>query len=103
LIRRLRLADVENDGRSTPQEGNNNAEINTMSCLRSRRVRRSFADEMMMKNGSMMMMMPDGKMMTMTPSADQMKMAEDAMMKHGAEMKAPVMMMMHDGHMMMMN
>jgi len=52
----------------------------------------------------MVMMQPDGHVTTMTPSGDQMKMAQDAMMKHGTEMKAPVMMMMmHDGHMMMMN
>ena len=56
-----------------------------------------------MKNGEMMMMKPDGQMMTMTPSGDQMKMAEDAMMKHGEEKKGPMVTMMHDGHMMMMN
>jgi hypothetical protein len=63
----------------------------------------AFADEMMMKDGEMVMMKPDGHMMTMTPSPDQIKTAQDAMMKHGTEMKAPVMMMMHDGHVMMMN
>ncbi|RBP02031.1 hypothetical protein DFR50_15628 [Roseiarcus fermentans] len=63
----------------------------------------ALADDMMMKDGTMVMMQPDGHVTTMTPSADQMKMAQDAMMKHGTEMKAPVMMMMHDGHMMMMN
>jgi hypothetical protein len=61
------------------------------------------ADDMMMKDGAMVMMQPDGHVTTMTPSGDQMKMAQDAMMKHGTEMKAPVMMMMHDGHIMMMN
>lgn len=63
----------------------------------------AFADDMMMKDGAMVMMQPNGHVTTMTPSGDQMKMAQDAMMKHGTEMKAPVMMMMHDGHMMMMN
>ena len=63
----------------------------------------AFAEDMMMKEGAMVMMQPDGHVTTMTPSGDQMKMAQDAMMKHGTEMKAPVMMMMHDGHMMMMN
>jgi len=63
----------------------------------------SLADEMGMKDGSMLMMGADGKMMMMTPAGDAMKMMSDAMMKNGHEMKGPMIMMMSGGKMMMMD
>jgi hypothetical protein len=59
-------------------------------------------DEMMMKPGAMMMMGPDGKMMEMMPAGDAMKMMDEAMAKNGKPMMAPMIMMMKDGKMMMM-
>ena len=59
-------------------------------------------DETAMKNGEMMMMGADGKMMMMMPAGDGMKMMDTAMMKNGHKMKGPVIMMMDQGKMMMM-
>ena len=56
-----------------------------------------------MEEGTFLLVQPDGQTMTMTPSAGKMKMLEDAMMKHGTGMKSPIIVMMHDGKMMMMN
>lgn len=55
-----------------------------------------------MDEGTFLLVQPNGQTMTMTPSAGKMKMLEDAMMKHGTEMKSPIVVMMHDGKMMMM-
>lgn len=63
----------------------------------------AFADDMAMQDGHMMMMGADGKMMEMAPAGDAMAMMKDAMMKNGHEMKGPVIMMMTDGKMMMMD
>ena len=52
-----------------------------------------------MKEGAMMMMTPDGKIMTMD-KPDQM--VSDMMMKDGGPMTSNMMMMMHDGKMMIM-
>ncbi len=62
----------------------------------------AFADEVM-KDGTMMMMTQDGHMVTKTPSGSELKMMQGAMMKNGAAMKAPVILMMHDGKVMMVN
>ena len=63
----------------------------------------ALAEDMMMKDGMMHTMQPDGHMTMMTPSGDQMKMMQDAMMKQGTEMTGTMIIMMHDGHMMMMD
>jgi hypothetical protein len=63
----------------------------------------AIADDMAMKDGMMSMMGPDGKMTSMMTSGDGMKKMSEAMSKMGTEMKAPVIMMMTDGKMMMMN
>ena len=55
------------------------------------------------EEGTFMLVQPDGQTMTMAPSGGKMKMLEDAMMKHGTGMKSPIIVMMHDGKMMMMN
>ena len=60
----------------------------------------AFAEDMMMKDGTMMMVMPDGKMMNM-PASD--KTMSDMMMKDGKVMSGTHIMMMSGGKMYMMD
>lgn len=59
----------------------------------------AFAQDMMMKDGTIMMMMPDGRMSSM-PMSD--KMMSDMMMKDGKVMGASQIMMMSGGKIYMM-